>query len=81
MQHLAEIEPLRRHATLTALVLESTSTLTDEALNMFDRLVGSLFKKTERTHADKFHRDGKAVNEKVRLYAQIGQAHYCRKDQ
>ena len=74
VQHLAEIEPLRRHATLTALVLESTSTLTDEALNMFDRLVGSLFKKAERTHADKFHRDGKAVNEKVRLYAQIGQA-------
>jgi TnpA family transposase len=74
VQHLIEIEPLRRHATLTALVLESTSTLTDEALDMFDRLVGSLFKKTERRHADKFHRDGKAVNEKVRLYAQIGQA-------
>src|ERR1035438_5022503 len=73
-QHLADFEPLRRHATLTALALESMSTLTDEALNMFDRLVGSFFKKAERTHADKFHRSGKAINEKVRLYAQIGQA-------
>lgn len=73
-QHLADFEPLRRHATLTAIVLEATSTLTDEALNMFDRLVGSFFKKTERTHADQFHRSGKAINEKVRLYAQIGQA-------
>ena len=73
-QHLADFEILRRHATLTALVLESTSTLTDEALNMFDRLVGRFFKKTERTHADQFHRSGKAINEKVRLYAQIGQA-------
>jgi TnpA family transposase len=73
-QHLADFEPLRRHATLTALVLELSSTLTDEALNMFDRLVGSFFKKTERAHADQFHRSGKAINEKVRLYAQIGQA-------
>lgn len=45
-QHLADFEPLRRHATLTAVALESMSTLTDEALNMFDRLVGCFFKKT-----------------------------------
>ena len=31
VQHLAELEPLRRYATLTALVLELTATLTDEA--------------------------------------------------
>ena len=73
-QHIADFDPLRRHATLTALALESMSTLTDEALNMFDRLVGSFFKKTDRTQADQFHRRGKAINEKVRLYAQIGQA-------
>jgi hypothetical protein len=45
VQHLAELEPLRRYATLTALVLELTATLTDEALNMFEHLVGQLFKK------------------------------------
>lgn len=74
VQHLAELEPLRRRATLTALVLELTATLTDEALNMFDHMIGSLFKKSERAHADQFHRSGKAINEKVRLYAQIGRA-------
>lgn len=73
-QHIADFEPLRRYATLTALALESMATLTDEALNMFDRLIGRFFKKTERHHADQFHRSGKAINEKVRLYAQIGQA-------
>jgi hypothetical protein len=36
VQHLADLEPLRRYATLTAVVLELTSTLTDEALNMFE---------------------------------------------
>ena len=74
VQHLAEFEPLRRYATLTALVLELTATLTDEALNMFEHLVGKLFKKSERTHAERFHASGKSINEKVRLYARVGQA-------
>jgi TnpA family transposase len=74
VQHLAELEPLRRYATLTALVLEMAATLTDEALNMFEALLGRAFKKTERAHAEQFHRSGKAINEKVRLYARIGQA-------
>ena len=67
MQHLAELEPLRRYATLTALVLELKATLTDEALKMFEHLVGQLFKKSERTHAEQFHASGKSINEKVRL--------------
>jgi hypothetical protein len=74
VQHLAEIEPLRRYATLTALVLELTATLTDEALNMFEHLVGQMFKKSERAHAEQFHASGKSINEKVRLYARVGQA-------
>jgi hypothetical protein len=55
-------------------VLEATATLTDEALNMFEHLVGQLFKKSERAHAEQFHSSGKSINEKVRLYARIGQA-------
>jgi TnpA family transposase len=74
VQHLWELEPLRRYATLTALVLELTATLTDEAINMFEHLVGQMFKKSERTHADRFHASGKSINEKVRLYARVGQA-------
>ena len=71
---MTELEPLRRYATLIALVLELMATLTDEALNMFEHLIGSMFKKTERAHADEFHNSGKAINEKVRLYARIGEA-------
>jgi hypothetical protein len=74
VQHLAELEPLRRYATLTALVLELTATLTDEAINMFEHLVWQLFKKSERAHAEQFHASGKSINEKVRLYARVGQA-------
>ena len=62
VQHLAELEPLRRYATLTALRLELKATLTDEALRMFEPLVGQLFKKSERTHAEQFHASGKSIN-------------------
>ena len=62
VQHLAELEPLRRYATLTALGLELKATLTDEALRMFEPLVGQLFKKSERTHAEPFHASGKSIN-------------------
>jgi hypothetical protein len=62
-----------RYATLTALVLELTATLIDEALNMFEHLVGQMFKKSERAHAEQFHANGKSINEKVRLYARVGQ--------
>jgi hypothetical protein len=41
---------------------------------MFEHLVGKLFKKSERAHAEQFHASGKSINEKVRLYARIGQA-------
>jgi TnpA family transposase len=74
VQHLAELEPLRRHATLTSLALDLTATLTDEALNMFEHLVGKLFKKSERAHTEQFHASGKSINEKVRLYVRVGQA-------
>jgi hypothetical protein len=40
VQHLAELEPLRRYATLTALVLELTATLTaPRSLELADRLL------------------------------------------
>ena len=74
MQHLAETAPVRRLAVLTAVALELGETLTDLALDIFDRLFGSLFRRAERRHADAFLREGRAVTEKVRLYARIGAA-------
>ena len=74
VQHLAETVPERRLAMLTAAALELGETLTDLALDIFDRLLGSLFRRAERRHADAFLREGRAVIEKVRLYARIGAA-------
>ena len=48
--------------------------LTDQAIDLFDRLVGVMFRKAEGRHARAFQADGRAINEKVRLYARVGAA-------
>ena len=72
--HLREFGDERRHATLVAVVLDTMATLTDETLEMHERTIGREFKKAERRHLDAFQQSGKAVNEKVRLYATVGRA-------
>lgn len=72
--HLREFGEERRHATLVAVVLDTMATLTDETLEMHERAIGREFKKAERRHLEAFQQSGKAINEKVRLYATVGRA-------
>ena len=74
VQNIAAYERQRRHATLTAVALDLAPSLTDHAIDLFDRLVGAMFRKAEGRHARTFQADGRAINEKVRLYAKIGAA-------
>ena len=74
VQHLARFDDPRRYGTLVAVLLEASSTLTDEILDLHDRFVGSIFNKARRRRDEAFQSSGKAINEKVRLYARIGQA-------
>jgi len=57
-----------------AITLELGATLTDQAADLFERLVGTMFSKAETRHARAFQDDGRAINEKVRLYARVGAA-------
>ena len=72
--HLAKFEADRRYATLVAVALEAKATLTDEIIDMNDRIIGSLFNRAKRDHEQQFQESGKAINEKVRLYWKIGNA-------
>jgi hypothetical protein len=74
VQHIAGYERQRRHATLVAVTLDLIADLTDQAIDLFDRLVGTMFRKAEWRHARAFQADGRATNEKVRLYARVGAA-------
>ncbi|MGC5888004.1 Tn3 family transposase, partial [Ralstonia pseudosolanacearum] len=71
---IEEYETDRRHATLISILLDTSASLTDEILNLHDRLIGSFFTKARHKYEKRFAADGKAVNEKVRLYAKVGTA-------
>ena len=51
VQHVADYERQRRHATLVAVSVDLAAGLTDQAVDLFDRLVGALFRKAEGRHA------------------------------
>jgi TnpA family transposase len=80
VQHVAGYERQRRHATLVAVALDLTASLTDQAVDLFDRLIGTMFRKADERHARAFQADGRAINEKVRLYARIGAALIAARD-
>ena len=71
---LAKFEPRRRYATLVAVVLDATASIIDETLELHDRILGKAFATAKTKHRDQFHASGRAINDKVRLYSQIGQA-------
>ena len=71
---LAKFEPQRRYATLVALAVEGTATVTDEIIDLHDRILGKLFNAAKNKHLQQFQASGKAINAKVRLYGRIGQA-------
>ena len=78
---LKEYEPARRHGTLVALLIETSATLTDEILDLHDRLIGSFFTKSKNKYERAFAEQGKAINDKVRLYARIGAALVAARDE
>jgi hypothetical protein len=71
---LAKFERQRRYATLVAVVLDASATIIDETLELHDRILGKAFATAKTKHRDQFHASGRAINDKVRLYSQIGQA-------
>ena len=71
---LAKFESQRRYATLVALVIEGTATVTDEIIDLHDRIIGKLFAAAKNKHQQQFQASGKAINDKVLLYGRIGQA-------
>ena len=71
---LAKFGPQRRYATLVALAIEGMAIVTDEIIDLHDRILGKLFNAAKNKHQQQFQASGKAINAKVRLYGRIGQA-------
>lgn len=73
-QHIRDLEPNRRVATITAIILETRATIIDETIDLHDRFMNAIFSKAKRAHSEAFHTSGKAINNKVLLYTKIGKA-------
>jgi TnpA family transposase len=71
---LAKFETQRRYATLVAIIVESIATITDEIIELHDHIIGKLFATAKNKHQQQFQADGKAINDKVRLYHLVGHA-------
>ena len=63
-QNLSTLEAGRRRATLVAYLLERSASLTDEALEMHDRMVGEAMAGAKRTRDENLKGRGRQVNEK-----------------
>ena len=70
---LARFEPKRRLATLVAMVIEARSTLIDQSIELNEQIIGSVFNRAKRSQEHQWQQESRAVNQKVRLYAQIGE--------
>jgi len=53
-QHLRDLENRRRHATLIAVLLDTAATITNQILDMHDRIVGRMFNEAKRKHEQSF---------------------------
>jgi TnpA family transposase len=71
---LADFEAARRYATLVALVIEGMATVIDELIDLHDRIMVKLFSAAKNKHQEQFQKQGKEINDKVRLYSKIGRA-------
>lgn len=69
---LRAFEDERRYATLVALVIEGMATVIDELIDLHDRIMVKLFSAAKNKHQQEFQKQGKAFNDKVRLYSHIG---------
>lgn len=71
---LSKFEQIRRYATLVALAIEMIATLTDEIIDLNDRIIGNIFNEARKKHQRQFQYSGKTINQQMILYGKIGQA-------
>lgn len=73
-QHLRELSPPRRRATLVAAALRLETDLTDAVLIMFDRLMGRVARKAERASAESAATALRGAQDHLRTLARAGRA-------
>jgi len=73
-QNFEQMRPGRRHATLSAFLLEMEITLTDAAIGMFEILVGKSFRQAEAARDQKLLEDASSTTSLLDFFAGFGAA-------
>jgi TnpA family transposase len=73
-QHLRDLEPQRRTATLVAVALETRATITDELIDLHDRFMGTLLSRAKQSFAEQVQDTRLTVGDKLRLFTAVGRA-------
>lgn len=69
LSHLRGLSATRRRGILLATMLELAPRLTDEALDLHDKLVGRMFRRAERRQLAALSHDRRMINRTLRLFA------------
>jgi TnpA family transposase len=72
LSHLRGLSVTRRRGILVATMLELGPRLTDEALDMHDKLVGRMFRRAERRQLAALGHDRRVISRTLRLFAKAG---------
>jgi TnpA family transposase len=71
---LAKFEPRRRYATLFAMAVEGMATVTDEIIDLHDRIIGRLLRAAKNRHDASTLASRTSVTALMRTYSQLGEA-------
>jgi uncharacterized protein YyaL (SSP411 family) len=71
---LAKFTDVRRYATLVCVIQEAQATLTDEVIDLHERILGTLFSGQNAHKPNGFSKRGKLIQSKLKQYVTVGQA-------
>lgn len=71
---LAKFTNIRRYATLVCVIQEARATLTDEVIELHERIMDGLFSQAKRKQAERLQLTGKLIQSKLKQYVTVGQA-------
>lgn len=72
VQNLRKFSDSRRYAVMAVSLIETHRSLVDEAINMHDGIVGRLFRKSKRRHADQLQSESARIKKAIDIFATIG---------
>jgi TnpA family transposase len=70
-QHLRDLEPKRRYATLVAVCIDAKASIIDSIVGMHDSYIRQLFRKAHRNHEEELEDKGHSAGELLHEFSKI----------